>query len=92
MTKPRGIDWLEQQTNQQIDRPTPTAAKVRHISIRVSDDLYAQLERLAHARDESVSHCARQLLLDGLVDRAAPTVAIDDAITALQRARAHIAS
>lgn len=92
MTKPRAIDWLEQQTDQKLDRPGPSPAKARHVSIRVSDELFEQLERLAHARDETVSQCARQLLLDGLADRDTPTTAIDDAITALQRARAHLAS
>ena len=92
MPKPRGIAWLEEQTDQQLDQPAASGAKARHVSIRVPDELFEQLERLAVARNESVSQCARQLLLAGLSDRDEPAVAIDDAITALQRARVHLAS
>lgn len=92
MPKPRGIAWLEEQTEQQLDQPAGLAAKARHVSIRVPDELFEQLERLAVARNESVSQCARQLLLAGLSDHDEPVVAIDDAINALQRARVHLAS
>lgn len=90
MTKTRAISWLEEQTDQQLDRAS-TAAKSRHVSIRVPDVLFDQLERLAAARSETVSQCARQLILDGLTDHTGPTSAIDDAISALQRARVHLA-
>ena len=91
MTKPRGITWLEEQTEQQLDRPS-LPPKSRHVSIRVPDELFDQLERLATQRGESVSQCARRLLLDGLTDEREPTLAIDEAISALQRARDQLAS
>ena len=91
MTKPRGIAWLEEQTDQQLDSPS-APPKSRHVSIRVPDELFDRLERLAAQRSESVSQCARRLLVDGLVDEREPTAAIDDAITALQRARDQLAS
>lgn len=91
MTKPRGIAWLEDQTGQQLDQPS-SQAKSRHVSIRVPDELFVQLERLAALRNESVSQCARRLLVDGLVDQRQPATVIDDAITALQRARDQLAS
>ncbi|MGI9644917.1 MAG: type II toxin-antitoxin system Phd/YefM family antitoxin [Ilumatobacteraceae bacterium] len=58
--------------------------KSRHISVRVSDELFAGLEALAAANAETVSQVARRLLTDGLAPRAGD---IDDAIAILQRLR-----
>ena len=91
MTKPRAIAWLEEQTGQQLDRPS-APPKSRHVSIRVPDELFDRLERLALQRGESVSQSARRLLVAGLVDEREPTDAIDDAIIALQLARDELAS
>ena len=90
MNRPRAIAWLEEQTGQKLDQPL-LPPKSRHVSIRVSDDLYNRLEQLAVQRGESVSQSARRLLVSGLVDEREPTAAIDDAITALQRARDQLA-
>lgn len=89
MTKPQLIQWLEEETGQQLDRvEAPT--KARHVSIRVSDDLFGLLDATAVAHGETVSQCARRLLEGGLVPRSDPVAAIDDAIVALQRARSAI--
>jgi predicted transcriptional regulator len=92
VTKPRGILWLEEQTGQTLDMPEtmPPAPKGRHVSIRVSDELYAQLEAAAASSSESVSQTARQLLAEGLTQRSDTETAIDDAIAALTKAKAHL--
>ena len=92
MSKPRGILWLEQQTGQTLDLPAsmPPAPKGRHVSIRVSDELYAQLEAAAAMSSESVSQTARRILADGLTKRSDAETAIDDAIDALTKAKAHL--
>jgi prevent-host-death family protein len=69
---------------------TRAAGKARHVSIRVSDDLFERLELLAGERDETVSQCARRLLERGL--SPAPRDAIDDAITALEIVRGRVAA
>lgn len=92
MSKPRGILWLEEQTGQTLDPPEtmPPAPKGRHVSIRVSDEFYAQLEAAAAASSESVSQTARRLLAEGLTQRSDTEAAIDDAIAALTRAKGHL--
>lgn len=92
MTKSKTILWLEEQTGQTLDPPEtmPSASKGRHVSIRVPDELYAQLEATAASRSESVSQTARRILTDGLTDRTDTETAIDDAISALTRARARL--
>lgn len=94
MSKPRGILWLEEQTGQTLDVPKhmPPAPKGRHVSLRVSDELYTQLEAAAAMNSESVSQTARRVLADGLATRTDTETAIDDAIEALTRARAHLPS
>ncbi len=92
MSKPRGILWLEEQTGQTLDMPEtmPAAPKGRHVSIRVSDELYAQLEAAAAMGSESVSQTARRILADGLTQRSDTETAIDDAIAALTKAKAQL--
>jgi predicted transcriptional regulator len=92
MSKPRGILWLEEQTGQTLDMPEtmPPAPKGRHVSIRVSDELYAHLEAAAASSSESVSQTARRLLAEGLIQRSDTETAIDDAIAALTKAKAHL--
>ena len=92
MSKPRGILWLEEQTGQTLDMPEtmPPAPKGRHVSIRVPDELYAQLETAAAASSESVSQTARRLLAEGLTQRTDTETAIDAAIAALTEARARL--
>ena len=86
MNKPRLIEWLEAETGQQLDREA-APAKTRHVSIRVSDELFARLEDAARVQGETVSECARRLIESGLVARPGPVVAIDEAIAALRGAR-----
>lgn len=92
MKKSKTILWLEEQTGQSLDLPEtmPPAPKGRHVSIRVSDELYAQLEASAGTNSESVSQTARRLLADGLTQRSDTETAIDDAIAALTKARAQL--
>ena len=92
MTKPRLIDWLETETGQQLDRKV-APAKTRHVSIRVPDELFALLEATATAtaQGETVSQCARRLLEGGLLERAGPVVAIDEAILR-SKARARLSA
>jgi hypothetical protein len=92
MSKPRGILWLEEQTGQTLSMPEtmPPAPKGRHVSIRVSDELYTQLEAAAAKGSESVSRTARRILADGLTQRSDTETAIDDATAALTKAKAQL--
>ena len=92
MKKSKTILWLEEQTGQTLDPPEtmPPAPKGRHVSIRVSDDLYARLEAAAAVHSETVSQTARRLLEEGLSHRSGAATAIDDAIAALTEAKAHL--
>jgi len=64
------------------------SAGSRHVSIRVPVALFERLERLAVDSHETVSHCARRLLSEGL--EAPDRDAIDDAISALLLVRRQI--
>jgi hypothetical protein len=87
MTKPRGIEWLEDQTGESLDRQAPVS-EGRHLSLRIPTDLADRLEAYAAARHESVSSAARRLLLDGLVRGVdADRDAIDAAISVLESVR-----
>ena len=90
MKKSKTILWLEEQTGQTLDMPEtmPPAPKGRHVSIRVSDELDAQLEAAAASSSESVSQTARRLLAEGLTERSDTETAIDDAIAALTQVKA----
>jgi plasmid stability protein len=91
MTKPTAIDWLKRETGETLPRPT-TTPKARHISLRLSDDLLRRLEAEAALHGETISQSARRLIEAGLAPTSAPTAVIDEAIAALRRARAHVAS
>lgn len=91
MTKTRGINWLEAQTGERLDRPADPPPPARHLSIRVPVSLLDELE--AHARDhgESVSQAARRLLTESLRQRQAPDqAAIDAAIATLEGIRSRL--
>jgi hypothetical protein len=90
--KSKTILWLEEQTGQTLEMPEtiPPAPKGRHVSIRVSDELYAQLETAAAMGSESVSQTARRILVEGLTERSDTETAIDDAIAALTKAKAQL--
>jgi len=87
MSRPQLIEWLESETGQRIDRPSAEASKSRHVSIRVPEQLYLQLEVVASQRNETVSQTARRMLLDGLTQPSSTEGAIDAAISSLLAAR-----
>ena len=83
MSRPQLIEWLESETGQQIERPAAAAPKSRHVSIRVPEELFRQLEVVASTRNETVSQTARRMLLDGLAAPSSTEEAIDSAISSL---------
>ena len=87
MSRPQLIEWLENETGEQLDRPPATAPKSRHVSIRVPEELFRQLEVVAASRNETVSQAARRMLLDGLAAPSSTEEAIDTAIASLLAAR-----
>jgi plasmid stability protein len=91
MSRPQLIEWLEHETGQTLDPPDASAPKSRHVSIRVPDELFRQLEIVAARRGETVSQAARRLLLAGLVSPSEPRDAIEAAINSLIVARERLA-
>ena len=87
MSRPQLIEWLESETGQRIDRPAAAAPKSRHVSIRVPEELFRQLDVVASKRNETVSQTARRMLLDGLATPSSTEGAIDAAISSLLAAR-----
>ena len=87
MSRPQLIEWLERETGQSLDRTDDSAAKSRHVSIRVPEELFRQLEIVAARRGETVSQGARRILLAGLTTPSDPRDAIEAAINALIVAR-----
>lgn len=71
MSKPKGIQWLEEQTGQRLDHERPAAAQERHLSVRLSDDLASGLDAMAAERGVTVSHLVRELLADVVAQRNA---------------------
>jgi predicted DNA-binding protein len=70
MSKPRAIQWLEEQTGQHIDyHPESPATQDRHLSIRLPSDLHASLERLAAVEGVKVSHLVREFLVAAVAQR-----------------------
>ncbi len=89
MTKSRGIEWLESETGQSLERVPLSGDDGRHLSLRIPVVLFDQLERLAAQRDETVSQVARRLLGEGVARITNPDrAALDTAIEILERARA----
>lgn len=88
MSKPRGVEWLEGATRQKLERVAVSGDGGRHLSLRISNDLFEQLDAIAAERDESVSQTARRLLAEGVARTVNPDrEAIDTAIAALERLR-----
>lgn len=71
MTKPKGIQWLEEQTGQQLVTDQPSPPQDRHLSVRLTDDLARGLDAMASERGVTVSHLVRELLTDVVSERAA---------------------
>lgn len=88
MKKPRGIEWLEEQTGETLDPPGSAVPEGKHLSVRLSGDLVTQLESHASKRGESISQVARRLIRDGLARAEHPDRdAIDEAIAVLEAVR-----
>jgi primosomal protein N'' len=62
MAKPKGIQWLEDQTGQDLEYEHRPAVRERHLSVRLGDDLAGGLEAMAAERGVTVSHLVRELL------------------------------
>jgi predicted transcriptional regulator len=71
MSKPKGIQWLEEQTGARLDYEHRTVAQERHLSVRLSDDLANGLDSMAAERSVTVSHLVRDLLTEVLAQRQA---------------------
>lgn len=82
MGKPRGLQWLEEQTGQQIPydeaaQPAPFS-RSRHLSVRVDEHLATALEDIAASRGVPVSDYVRRLLAAAVErDRSARAAAAD---------------
>jgi hypothetical protein len=88
MNKPRGVEWLERETGQQLERQNLSGDEARHLSLRIPASLFGELEQLAAQRNETISQTARRLLADGLARIDDPDrEAIDTAIAALEKLR-----
>jgi Ribbon-helix-helix protein, copG family len=72
MTKPKAIQWLEEQTRQTIDYE-PGASQDRHLSVRLTQQLADGLDALAAERGLKVSHLVRELLTEAVAHRASVT-------------------
>ena len=75
MAKPKAIQWLEEQTGEDIDfTPEPNAAgRDRHLSVRVPSELAEGLDVLAAGRGLTVSQLVRALLAVAVEQRTAVT-------------------
>ncbi|MFN0089189.1 MAG: ribbon-helix-helix protein, CopG family [Acidimicrobiales bacterium] len=72
MPKPEAIQWLEEQTGQTIGYvPETPAGRDRHLSVRLTGDLAAELEAMAAERGLTLSHLVRELLANAVGQRAA---------------------
>lgn len=70
MTKPKAIEWLEQETGQTIEYlPEIPRTQERHLSVRLSADLAERLGALAADRGMSISLLVRELLTDAVLQR-----------------------
>lgn len=71
MAKPTAIQWLEAQTGATIEY-TPEAAAIRdrHLSVRLSGELAAGLDKMAAERGLTLSHLVRDLLSEAVAERA----------------------
>lgn len=72
MAKPQAIRWLESLTGQAIPY-TPeepdSAARERHLSVRVGRDMAVALEAIAAERGSTVSQLVRELLREAVEQR-----------------------
>ena len=72
MSKPRAIEWLESETGEEIPySPERAPARHRHLSVRVSEEVATELERMANDGDTSVSQLVRDLVTQAIERRRA---------------------
>jgi hypothetical protein len=72
MAKPKAILWLEEHTGQHIDyAPVTSSSRDRHLSVRVTSEMFAVLEDIAAERAISVSQVVRELVAGAVADREA---------------------
>lgn len=77
MTKPKAIQWLEEQTGEAIDHtPEPPGSQDRHLSVRLTTELSVGLDQIARERGLSVSQLVRELLT-AAVDQRRETADLD---------------
>lgn len=90
MTKPRTVEWLEEQIGESFDdveRPEYEPSE-RTVTFHVPDELYDRLMARAHADGCSLAAVIRRLCEAGLDDAgAADPASIDRAIAALEALR-----
>ncbi len=60
--KPAALRWLEEQTGQHIEYPPSPTVRDRHLSVRLTEDLYGALAAMADERGVVVSQLVRDLL------------------------------
>lgn len=90
MSKPKAIEWLEEQTGQPIEYVEEVEPyRERHLSVRLNDELAARLTDLAAERNMSLSQLVRDLLGDAVAQRQ--TVAALDARALADRLAADVA-
>jgi predicted DNA-binding ribbon-helix-helix protein len=65
MPKPKAIQWLEDQTGQNIEyTPEVTGARDHHLSVRLNRELVDALSAMADERALTLSQLVRELLTD----------------------------
>ena len=70
MAKPRAIEWLESETGQEIKYTPEEQTRDRHLSVRVTGELFVGLETLASERGQTVSQLVRDLVVDAVERRS----------------------
>jgi hypothetical protein len=77
MAKPAAIQWLEDQTGEEIHYVSEEApSQDRHLSVRLTGELAAGLDALARERNVTVSQLVRELLGDA-VERRVEVASLD---------------
>lgn len=69
MVKPKGIQWLEDQTGEDLGYARDAVVQDRHLSVRLGDDLANGLDAMAAERGVTVSHLVRELLTQIVAQR-----------------------
>jgi hypothetical protein len=75
--KPAAIRWLEEATGQQVDYTPSAEVRDRHLSVRLTGQLGAELDALALQRGVGVSQLVRDVL-EAEVARSRSLAALDE--------------